>query len=419
MKSVSSLKVDGRRLWATLMEMAEIGATAGGGSDRQALTDEDRQGRDLFRRHAEGAGCTVTIDEMGNMMALRAGRSPALSPVVVGSHLDTQPKGGRFDGVLGVLAGLEIVRTLNDAGISTERPLLVVNWTNEEGARFPPVMLSSGVWAGVFSRDWAYARQDAEGRCFASELARSGYMGDVPCRRQDWRCHLELHIEQGPVLDSERRQIGVVTAAQGIRCFDVTITGKASHAGTTPMHRRKDAFVAAAKVVVELEAIARAYGPNAVLTVGRIAVEPASRNVIPGLATFSIDLRHPEEHTLNQLENEIRRAVADACARDLLGSRIDVLSSLSPVAFDPTCLDVIRLATDRLGYSRLDVVSGAGHDSCHVAGHVPTAMVFIPCQDGLSHNEKESIEPEEAEAGCNVLLQAVLVLAAGEEFGSA
>jgi N-carbamoyl-L-amino-acid hydrolase len=407
----SNLRIDGGRLWDSLMAMAQIGATPKGGCNRQTLTDLDREGRLLFQRWAEAAGCTVTVDSMGNMMALRRGRRPDLPPVAVGSHLDTQPTGGKFDGVLGVLAGLEIVRTLNDAGHETDHPLLVVNWTNEEGTRFAPAMLASGVWGGAFTQDYAYDRRDRDGRRFGDELERIGFKGEIPCAPQPWKCHLELHIEQGPILEAEGQEVGVVTGGQGIAWYDVAITGKESHAGSTPMERRKDSLVAAAKVIARLDEIARAHAPHAVITVGVVDARPASRNIIPGSTSFTVDLRHPEAAVIEAMDAALRAAVADACARDGLPHTIERIWYFPPVRFDPGCVAAVREAAEACGYRHRDMVSGPGHDSCYTARKVPTAMVFTPCKDGLSHNEEESILPEEAAAGANVLLQAVLRLA--------
>ena len=408
-----NLKVDGQRLWGSLMEMAKIGATPKGGCNRQTLTDLDRQGRDLFKRWCESAGCTVRIDELGNMMALRPGRRPDLPPVALGSHLDTQPTGGKFDGVLGVLAALEVVRTLNDAGYETDHPLLVVNWTNEEGTRFAPAMLASGVWGGAFTKEYAYGRTDKAGKRFGEELERIGYKGELPCAPQAWKCHLELHIEQGPILEAEDLTIGVVTGGQGIRWYDVTITGRESHAGSTPMPRRKDALVAAAEVVTGLEALAHSHGPHAVITVGELEVHPSSRNIIPGRVRFAVDMRHPEEATIEAMDVELKALVARACEARAMASAVDEIWYFPPVRFDQACIAAVRDAAETFHYPHRDMVSGPGHDSCYTARAVPTSMIFVPCKDGLSHNEEEWAAPEHCEAGANVLLRAALQLAKG------
>jgi N-carbamoyl-L-amino-acid hydrolase len=407
----SNLKVDGQRFWDSLMEMAKIGATPKGGCNRQTLTDLDREGRDLFRRWVEAVGCTVSVDEMGNMMALRPGRRPDLPPVVIGSHLDTQPTGGKFDGVAGVLAGLEVLRTLNDAAYETDHPVMVVNWTNEEGTRFAPAMLSSGVWAKAFERDYAYDRTDREGKRFGDELERIGYKGALPCEPQKWKCHFELHIEQGPILEAEGKEIGVVKGGQGIRWLDVTITGQESHAGSTPMPRRKDALVAASRVIAALDQIAREHAPHAVVTVGDIRVAKPSRNVIPGEVWFPVDIRHPEEAVIEEIDRRLRLEVEEACTRDALPHKVDQLWHFPPVAFDEGCIAAVRQAAQDGGYGWREMISGPGHDSFYTARHVPTSMIFIPCKDGLSHNEAEWAEPAHLEAGANVLLRAVLQMA--------
>lgn len=407
----TNIEINGRRYWDSLMEMAKIGATPKGGCNRQTLTDLDREGRLLFKRWVEEAGCTVTVDEMGNMMALRPGRRPDLPPVVIGSHLDTQPTGGKFDGVAGVLAGLEVIRTLNDAAYETDHPVMVVNWTNEEGSRFAPAMLASGVWAKAFTKEFAYGRTDRDGKRFGDELERIGFKGDAPCEPQRWKCHFELHIEQGPVLEAEGKTIGVVTGGQGIRWFDVTITGKESHAGSTPMPRRKDALVGAARIIQRLDEIAREHPPQAVITVGEIKIARPSRNVIPGEVWFSVDMRHPEEPVIEAMTAKLRGAVEEACARDGLGSEVKQLWHFPPVAFDAGCIAAVRKAAQEAGCSWREIVSGPGHDSCYTARVVPTSMIFVPCKDGLSHNEEEWAEPEHLAAGADVLLRAVLEMA--------
>lgn len=411
MRDPSALRIDADRYWRSLMEMAQIGATPKGGCDRQALTDADKEARDLFRHWCEAAGMTVVVDAMGNMRARREGKRPELPPVVVGSHLDTQPAGGKFDGVAGVLAGLEIVRALNDAGVVTDHPIMVVNWTNEEGCRFAPAMLASGVFAGAFTQDFAYGRTDREGRRFGDELERIGYKGSLPCTAEPWKCHLELHIEQGPVLEAEGKIIGVVTGAQGINWYDLTIIGRRSHAGSTPMDRRKDALVAASRIVDGLERLARAFAPHAVATVGVLEVLQASRNVVPGEVRLTIDLRHPHADSLAELDRRCAALVSEVCGQNGLSFRFERIWSFPPVAFDPGCIAAIRDAAIAEGLPWREMISGPGHDSCYTARVVPTAMVFVPCRDGLSHHEEEWAEPEHLTAGCQVLLRAVLALA--------
>ena len=414
---MKNISIDGARLWGSLMEMARIGATEKGGNCRLALTDLDREGRDLFVRWCEAAGCTVSVDAMGNIFARRPGRDPGrdpgLAPVMTGSHLDTQPTGGKFDGVYGVLAGLEVIRTLNDHGIETEAPVEAVVWTNEEGARFAPAMTASGVFAGVFDLDYAHARADPDGRTLGAELERIGYKGDAECGGREVKAYFEAHIEQGPILEAEGKPIGVVTGAQGQRWFEITVTGAESHAGTTPMDRRRDALAGAAGMVTEVRRIATSRPPHAVATVGVLNSSPNSRNTIPGRVFFTVDLRHPEDGTLSAMAAEFR-AACDAIAVEAgLACEIEEIWYFAPIAFDADCVAAVRQGADALGYGHLDIVSGAGHDACYVAKVAPTGMIFVPCKDGISHNELESAEPDDLAAGCNVLLHAVLERAGG------
>ncbi len=395
------------------MEMARIGATEKGGSCRLALTDLDREGRDLFVRWCEAAGCTVSVDAMGNIFARRPGRDDDLAPVMTGSHLDTQPTGGRFDGVYGVLAGLEVIRTLNDHGIETEAPVEVVVWTNEEGARFAPAMIGSGVFAGVFELDTAYGLSDGEGRTLGAELERIGYKGEAACGGRPVGAYFEAHIEQGPILEAEGQAVGVVTGAQAQRWFDVSVRGRESHAGTTPMDRRRDALGGAAKLITEVERIATARPPHAVSTVGHMQVAPNSRNTIPGSVFFTVDLRHPEDEALLAMAGELRAACARVGAEGGLEIAAEEMTYMPPVVFDPECVAAVRRGAGALGYGHRDIVSGAGHDACYINRVAPTAMIFVPCKDGISHNEVESAEPDDLAAGCNVLLHAVLERARG------
>jgi N-carbamoyl-L-amino-acid hydrolase len=404
-----NLRVDGDRLWRSLMEMAKIGATAKGGSRRLAASTEDGQGRDLFVAWCKTAGLTVTVDRIGNIFARRRGRNDGLPPIVTGSHLDTQPTGGKFDGVYGVLAGLEVVRVLNDAGIETEAPIEVVVWTNEEGARFAPAMVASGAFAGVFDVDAALAAKDADGMVFGDELRRIGYAGDAPVGGRPIGAAFEAHIEQGPILEAEGKTIGVVTGVQGIRWYDVAIAGMEAHAGPTPMAMRKDAMVAAARVIAAADASAKAHAPHGRATCKVIEVKPrGSRNTLAGQVDMTIDMRHPEQTVLDAMDGELRGA-AQAAEREL-GVTIAVTEiwTSPPVAFDPACVGAVRAATDALGLKNRDMVSGAGHDSCYVARVAPTAMIFVPCEGGISHNEIENATRDDLAAGCNVLLHAVL-----------
>jgi N-carbamoyl-L-amino-acid hydrolase len=404
----SNLRINGQRLWDSLMQMAKIGPGVKGGNKRLTLTEEDRQGRDLFKSWCEAAGCSVVVDTMGNMFARRPGTDDSLPPVMVGSHLDTQPTGGKFDGVLGVLSGLELVRSLNDLGIRTKHPIEVVNWTNEEGSRYAPAMIASGVFAGVYDQDYAYRLRDAEGLELGEELKRIGYVGEEPVGRRKAKAFFEFHIEQGPILEAEGVDIGIVTHGQGQRWYDVTFTGFESHAGTTPMPRRRDALLGAAKLVQAVNEIALAHAPTAVGTVGVLKLYPGSRNVIPGSVSMTVDFRHPIDTELSEMKEQLSNAIQAICAELKLSSEVQEVFYYAPVAFDRDCISAVRRAAERLGYSHRDIVSGAGHDACYVARVAPTSMVFCPCVDGISHNEEEDIKPEWAAAGANVLFHAVV-----------
>lgn len=407
----SNRRIDGARLWQTLDEMALVGPGLRGGCNRQTLTDADKQGRDLFRRWCEEAGMTVGIDSMGNMFARLEGTEPDLDPVMTGSHLDTQPTGGRYDGVLGVLAGLEVVRTIRDQGIKTRRPIVVVNWTNEEGTRFAPAMLSSGVFAGMHSQDWAYDRQDAEGKRFGDELARIGYRGDEPVGQRKIHAMLELHIEQGPILEAEGKDIGIVTHGQGLNWLEVTLTGQEAHTGSTPMPMRRNAGLGAARITDLVHRIAMDHQPAAVGAVGHCDYYPNSRNIVPGKVVFTIDFRSPSFETQTEMERRLREGAAQIADELGLGLTIEQVGHFDPVTFDETCVDALRRAAESLGYSHRDIISGAGHDACWVSRVAPTAMVMCPCVDGLSHNEDEEITREWAAAGTDVLMHAMLEIA--------
>ncbi len=407
------IRVNGERLWDSIMEMAKIGATANGGSHRLTLSDEDKVARDLFASWCDDAGMSLTVDNMGDMFALRAGSSNEMTPVGMGSHLDTQPYGGKFDGVFGVLAGLEVIRALNDHNITTVAPLEVVNWTNEEGARFAPAMLASGVYGGVFDLDWAQSRIAVDsGATVLDELKRIGYLGEAPARDHVFSAFFECHIEQGPILDSEGIAVGVVDAAQGFRWYDVTLEGFAQHTGSTPMAGRRNALLGAAKVVSAVDDIAHEHAPLARGTVGsQVDVGPGSRNVIPGRVDFTVDMRHPSADTLSAMDSALR-AVCEQVADDIgLGLSLEQISYTAPVAFDQRCVAAVKGACERLDVSHTLISSGAGHDACYVAERCPTAMLFAPCKDGISHHESESAEPEDLEAVCNALLHAVLDVA--------
>ncbi len=407
------IRVNGARLWDSIMAMAEIGATANGGSHRLTLSDEDKSARDRFAGWCAEAGLALTVDQMGDMFALRAGADANRAPIGIGSHLDTQPYGGKFDGVFGVLAGLEVIRTLNDHRINTIAPLEVVNWTNEEGARFAPAMLASGVYGGAFELDWAHSRRAVDsGATVLDELKRIGYHGDAPVHEHEFSAFFECHIEQGPILDAGGVSVGVVDTAQGFRWYDVSLEGFAQHTGSTPMVGRRNALLGMARVVQAVDDIAQEHAPLARGTVGsQVEVGPGSRNVIPGKVNFTVDLRHPSAETLSAMDAALRQACAEAAADIRLEHSLEQISYTAPVAFDGRCVAAVKSACERLGVSHETITSGAGHDACYVARRVPTAMLFAPCKDGISHHESESAEPEDLEAVCNALLHAVLDIA--------
>ena len=405
---MNDLRINGTRLWASLMELAQIGATDKGGVKRLALTDLDRQGRDLVVRWAQAEGLAVTVDAIGNVFMRREGANPDLPPVVTGSHIDTQPTGGKFDGNYGVLAGLEVVRTLNERGIRTEAPIEVAFWTNEEGSRFVPVMMGSGVFCGAFSLETAYAARDVDGKSVGEELERIGYRGAQAPGMHPIGAYFETHIEQGPVLEDADKVIGVVPAVMGLSWYDCTVTGMEAHAGPTPMHLRRDALQVATTIMQEVVAIANRYPPYGRGTVGMVQVFPNSRNVIPGRVKFSIDLRNVTDDLLNTMHGEIEAFIERTRRATGLGIDLERVSYYPPCPFHPDCVDAVRAATDKLGYSTMDVVSGAGHDAIYVARLAPAGMIFVPCKDGISHNEIEDAQPAHLEAGCNVLLHAML-----------
>ena len=405
---IESIRINGDRLWASLMELAQIGATAKGGVCRLTLTELDGQGRDLVTRWAREAGMTVTIDKIGNGFMRRAGRNNNLPPIVTGSHVDTQPTGGKFDGNYGVLAGLEVVRTLNDHGVETEAPIEVAFWTNEEGSRFVPVMMGSGVFAKAFTLEHAYAATDTEGKTVKDELARIGYIGTQEPGDHPIGTYFETHIEQGPVLEDNSKTIGVVQGVLGIRWFDCTVTGMEAHAGPTPMALRKDAMQVATHLMQEVVNAALRHKPHGRGTVGMVQVHPNSRNVIPGRVKFSIDLRNSTDALVDQMADEVKAYAAKLSQDSGLSIQIDMVSSYPAQAFHPDCIDAVARAAQKLGYSNMPAVSGAGHDAVYMARLAPSGMIFIPCKDGISHNEIEYAAPEHITAGCNVLLHAML-----------
>lgn len=404
--------VNGERLWRSLMDMAEIGATPGGGVGRVALTDLDKAGRDLFAAWCRDAGLAVRIDRMGNMIGRRAGIDDTAPPVVTGSHLDSQPLGGKFDGAYGVMAGLEVVRTLNDAGITTRAPLEIVNWTDEEGVRFAAGVVASGVYAGRFRLDYGLNLPDREGSTtLGRELARIGYDGEAPCGGYPIAAFFEAHIEQGPVLEQAGAVIGAVLGAQGQRCYAVIVTGEEGHAGTLPMDLRRDAMVGAARMIDRLNRLAFEFDPRPVITTGHLQVRPNSRNTVPGQVVFSIDIRHPDDGVLVEICRRAQELCAEAAARDGLQVEIGETAGRESVDFDPDCIETVRLAAARLGLACRDVYSGAGHDACNIVRVAPTGMIFVPCKGGISHNEREAATPGDLAAGCQVLLEAMVARA--------
>jgi N-carbamoyl-L-amino-acid hydrolase len=407
MTAKTNITINPQRLWDAIMETAKYGATQKGGIKRLTLSDDDKKVRDWFKAQCEALGCTVSVDAVGNMFALRPGKNNALVPIAMGSHLDTQPTGGKFDGVLGVLGALEAMRSIVDLGYETNAPVMIVNWTNEEGSRFAPAMLASGVYAGVFTPDYAYERTDRDGVTLGDELARIGYRGSDPVGKQKFQAMFELHIEQGPILEAENKMIGVVTGVQGMRWYEVTVRGQEAHTGATPMKLRKNALLGAARMIEAIHQVGMAHLPG-VASVGLLENRPNSRNVVPGEVFFSVDLRHPDESLLDQMEEEYQAAlpkIAEELKLDLDEKRI----WKSPaVKFNPDLIACVRHGAEQAGFSTRDMASGAGHDAAYIARVAPTTMIFVPCLGGLSHNEAESTSFDECAAGSQVLLNAVL-----------
>lgn len=407
----ANLRIDSARLWDALEQMALIGPGVAGGCNRQTLTDADSQGRHLFADWCRAAGMSMGVDTMGNMFATRAGTDPEALPVYMGSHLDTQPTGGRYDGVLGVLGALEVVRSLNDTGVQTKHPIVVTNWTNEEGARFAPAMLASGVFAGLHSQDYAYNRTDMEGKRFGDELARIGWVGTEVVGARKMQAMIELHIEQGPILEAEGKEIGVVTHGQGLWWLEITLTGRDAHTGSTPMNMRVNAGLGMARITERVHQIAMSHQPGAVGAVGQVQVFPNSRNVIPGKVIFTVDIRSPDQAKLDAMRAEVERAAQAVAAELGLGCAIEAVGHFDPVTFDAALVKVVRGAAERLGHSHMDIISGAGHDACWINRVAPTVMIMCPCVGGLSHNEAEEITPAWAAAATDVMLQTVLQVA--------
>jgi len=403
-----NMRVNADRLWDSLMDMAKIGPGIAGGNNRQTLTDSDAEGRRLFQKWCDDAGLTMGVDTMGNMFMTRAGEDPEALPVYVGSHLDTQPTGGKYDGVLGVLSGLEVVRSLNDLGIRTRHPIVVTNWTNEEGARFAPAMLASGVFAGVHSQDYAYGRKDPEGKTFGEELKRIGWVGDEEVGARRMHAYFEYHIEQGPILEAEKKDIGVVTHCQGLWWLEFTLTGREAHTGSTPMNLRVNAGLAMARILEMVQAVAMENQPGAVGGVGQVFFSPNSRNVLPGKVVFTVDIRSPDQKKLDGMRARIEAEAPKICEALGVGCSVEAVGHFDPVTFDPTLVATVRKAAEDLGYSHMNIISGAGHDACWAAKVAPATMIMCPCVNGLSHNEAEDISKEWAAAGADVLLHAVI-----------
>ena len=407
----TNISINSERLWDTLMTMAKIGPGIAGGNNRQTVTPEDGEARKLLQKWSEDAGMTMKVDQLGSMFFKREGTDKNALPVVIGSHLDTQPTGGKYDGVLGVLAGLEIVRTLNDLNIQTKHPIFVVNWTNEEGSRFPPAMMASAGYAGIYGVDTLLSAKDAEGNIFGDELDKIGWKGSEPVGAQKFHCYYELHIEQGPILETEGIDIGIVTHGQGLKWLEFKLNGKEQHTGTTPMNVRKDASLAMSEIILSVNNIANQNQPNALGSVGHIEVSPNSRNVIAGETLFTVDIRSPDINKLNKMEQQLEKAANEICRKYNIEINIEQIGGFDPVEFNEECLDHLRTNAKKFGYSYKDIVSGAGHDACWINTVAPSAMIMCPCVDGLSHNEAEEIKPEWAYSSTNVLLHAAIASA--------
>lgn len=404
----SNLRIDGNALWADLMETAQFGGTNKGGVRRLTLTKEDKLVRDWFMQTCQSLGCEVSYDSMGNLFARRPGQDNDLPPITMGSHLDTQPTGGKFDGILGVLGGLAVLRTLHQSGYVTRHPIELINWTNEEGSRFSPPMMCSGVFAGIFTEAEVLEKRDRAGIRFGDELDAIGYRGEEICGQHPISAYFELHIEQGPILESEDKTIGIVTGIQGARWYEVTVRGKDAHAGSTPMALRHDALVATAGMIEAVSKVAKAHGPSAVGTVGLIENRPNSSNVVPGEVFFTVDIRDPDDAVVLRMEQELKALMEKIASDNKVTVDIVQIWDAPAVHFDPSCVDMVEQTTLEKGYTARRIVSGPGHDAGYLAHVAPTAMIFVPCKDGLSHNEEESILEEDAEKGANVLLGAIL-----------
>ncbi len=407
MPAAQNLTIDPQKLWDNLMDTAKFGGTHKGGIKRLTLSDDDKKVRDWFKAACEALGCKVSVDAVGNMFAVRPGKNNALLPVAMGSHLDTQPTGGKFDGVLGVLGALEAMRTLVQTGYETNAPIMIANWTNEEGSRFAPAMLCSGVYAGVFTPDYAYSREDRDGKKLGDELERIGYRGSEPVGSHKFQAMFELHIEQGPILEAEKKMIGVVTGVQGMRWYEVTLNGQESHTGATPMKLRRNALLGASRMIQAIHEVGMRHLPG-VASVGLIENRPNSRNVVPGEVFFSVDLRHPDDSVLDVMETEMRKALPEIASAERLEIEEKRIWNSPAVKFAPKLIACVRHGAEKAGYQMREMASGAGHDAAYVARVAPTTMIFVPCLGGISHNEAESTTLEECGAGAQVLLNAVL-----------
>ena len=403
-----TIEIDSYRLNKRIQDISEIGSTLNGGSNRQALTDDDAKARELFINWCESSACTVRVDAMGNIFARRGGSNPEADPVLIGSHLDTQPTGGRFDGVYGVLAGLEVIETLNDSQVQTEAPIEVVVWTNEEGCRFDTPSMGSSVWAGVMPQTEAYVQQDVEGHSVMSELARIGYLGETPAQPFPFRAAFELHIEQGPLLEQQDTLIGIVVGTQHMSRHRLTIFGQEAHAGTTPMSMRRDPVRALSSMLPKFYSVADGHGPHSRITFGQISCLPGAVNTVPGKVEVRIDLRDPRPDIHDSMADDLRRIVESCCSETGLEFAFDKYWEKPGVDFDKSCIQSVKNAATHCGYTSMEIISGALHDACNLSLHGPTSMIFIPCKDGLSHNEREYAHPNHIAAGGNVLLHAVL-----------
>jgi N-carbamoyl-L-amino-acid hydrolase len=402
------IRTDSDRLWNALMDLAQLGATPKGGVNRQALTDLDRQARNLFIKWCKLEGCTIRIDAIGNIFARRPGTSETSQAIMTGSHIDTQPTGGKFDGCYGVMAGLEVLRTLNQYNIKTEAPIEVVVWTNEEGCRFPPCMMGSGVFTRQLELSAMLSQKDNGGVSVRDALEAIGFSGTDNVETDEVKSYFEVHIEQGPILEDTNNTVGIVVGALGQKWFDLTLSGQEAHAGPTPMPLRRDAMLGAAEITQAVNRIANNRQPHGRGTVGVMQLHPGSRNVIPGQVKMTIDLRHLEPDALNEMVQELRASINESCKRQGLTFELTPTADFVPEYFNETCVSAVRRAAKQLGCSHMDIVSGAGHDAIFLGRQVPAAMIFVPCENGISHNEIENATPADLHDGCNVLLHAML-----------